>query len=92
GIESIIDSGGFQMLKGTVDFVNPDSVIEEYNACADIGMPLDLPILAENEKEFWDPVSRLIRANDQYIEPRLNKGIDLALISHGTSLELRKRR
>lgn len=92
GIECIIDSGGFQMLKGTVDFVDPDDVIAQYNECADIGMPLDLPINVGDEAAFWDPISRLIRANDEYIEPRLNKGIDLALVSHGTTLEKRKRR
>lgn len=90
-IESIVDSGGFQMLSGVTDFVNPDDVIERYNECADVGMPLDLPVRSAYESTYWDSVSRLIKANDEYIEPKL-KTAKLALISHGTSLELRKRR
>lgn len=92
GIESIIDSGGFQMLKGTVLFVDPDDVVTRYNEQANIGMPLDLPVRSYLEEVFFDPVSRMIRANDEYISSRLNKGVHLALISHGASLEARKRR
>ena len=92
GIESIVDSGGFQLLKGTVDFVSPDDVVARYNEHADIGMPLDLPVRATAEKDYFDPVSRLIKANDDYILERLDKGVHLALISHGTNLDMRRRR
>jgi hypothetical protein len=92
GIESIVDSGGFQMLKGTVPFVHPDDVVKRYNDTANIGMPLDLPVRGSVEHLYFDPVSKMIKANDKYILDRLNPGIDLALISHGTSLERRKRR
>lgn len=92
GIESIIDSGGFQMLKGTTDFVHPDDVVTRYNREANIGMPLDLPVRSAVEASFFDPVSRMIKANDDYILKRLNKGVHLALISHGSTINLRKRR
>lgn len=91
-IETIIDSGGFQLLKSTVDFVDPNDVVREYNENASIGMPLDLPMEVSMEKTYFDAVSKLIRANDKFILERLNKDVHLALISHGTSLELRKRR
>lgn len=92
GIESIVDSGGFQMLRGTTDFVDPDKLVAYYNAQADIGMPLDLPVPSTAEPFFFDAVSQMIKANDSYMTARLNKGIDLALISHGSSLERRKSR
>lgn len=92
GIESIVDSGGFQLLKGTVPFVEPDEVIARYNEHANIGMPLDLPITNEAEPFYFHAVSRMIKANDDYITQRLDKGIDLALISHGTNLKLRRER
>jgi queuine/archaeosine tRNA-ribosyltransferase len=92
GIQSIVDSGGFQMLRQGTDFVNPDEVIERYNKNADIGMPLDLPTIASVEDAYFDCISHLIRANDEYISKRLNKGIDLALISHGSSVARRKAR
>ena len=92
GIESIIDSGGFQMLTGVIDFVHPDDVVKRYNKLANIGMPIDLPVRSKFEVEFWDPIGKMIRANDDYLIERLNPDIHLALISHGTSLERRKRR
>ena len=92
GIESIIDSGGFQLAKETVTFVDPDEVARGYNTTASIGMPLDLPVRAKVEDTFFDPVTLLIKANDERILSQLNKGISLALISHGSTLSYRKRR
>lgn len=92
GIESIIDSGGFQMLTGVLPFVHPDDVVKRYNKLANIGMPIDLPVRSKFEAEYFDPVSKMIKANDDYLIERLDPHIHLALISHGTSLEKRKRR
>lgn len=92
GIESIIDSGGFQMLTGVLDFVNPDDVVKRYNKLANIGMPIDLPVRSKFEVEFWDPIGKMIKANDDYLLKRLNPNIHLALISHGLSLARRKSR
>ncbi len=92
GIESIVDSGGFQLLRGTVDFVEPAQLVERYNAEANIGMPLDLPVPSSAEPFFFDAVSHMIRANDTYMLKRLNKNVDLALISHGSTLARRKSR
>lgn len=91
GVESIVDSGGFQLLRGLVDFVEPDDLVKLYNKDADIGMPLDLPVPHNLEPMFFDSVSKMIRANDDYMIKKL-KGVDLALISHGSTLELRKSR
>jgi hypothetical protein len=92
GLKSIVDSGGFQLLKEAVDFVSPDDVIKRYNANADIGMPLDVPLPAKYEPAYFNKVSNLIRANDNYILSKLAPGIELALISHGTTLAQRKAR
>ena len=92
GMTVIVDSGGFQLLRGTVDFVDPADVVKRYNHQADIGMPLDLPVVQAAEAHVFHRVSNLIRANDAYIEPRLLPGKHLALISHGTTLKLRKER
>lgn len=92
GIESIVDSGGFQMLKGTVDFVEPDPLIANYNLNANIGMPLDLPVPSSAEPFFFDAVSHMIKANDSYMLKHLDPKVDLALISHGSSLARRKAR
>ncbi len=92
GIKCIVDSGGFQMLKGTIPFVDPDDVIKRYNENADIGMPLDVPVEASLEPYVFDTISKLIKRNDEYIIPKLKPGIDLALISHGTNIKYREKR
>jgi hypothetical protein len=92
GIESIVDSGGFQMLKGTVDFVDPTNLVKLYNVKANIAMPLDLPVPSAAEHMFWDPVSKMIKANDDFMLKHLKPGIDLAIISHGSTLARRKSR
>lgn len=92
GIKTIVDSGGFQLLKGTVPFVEPQSVVDNYNENADYGMPLDLPVRSWAEKEFFHAVSLMIKANDDWMLERLNKSVDLALISHGSTIERRKQR
>lgn len=89
GISSIVDSGGFQLSRSSVDFVHPDGIVKRYNADADIGMPLDLPVHSNLEAAYFNRVSHLIKANDDYIIPKLKPGIELALISHGASLERR---
>lgn len=92
GKKVIVDSGGFQMLRGTAEFVDPDDLIRFYNKFGDICMPLDLPLPATVEPYFFDSVTKMMRANDQYMEPRLEKGRILALISQGSNVSNRLRR
>lgn len=92
GIKIISDSGGFQMLRGIVDFVHPKVPVKFYNEHTDIGMPLDLPMRTALEPVFFDAVTRMMKANDAYMLPRLKEGVQLAVVSHGSSVEMRKRR
>lgn len=91
-IDCIVDSGGFQLLKGVKEFIDPNDVVARYNKTANIGMPLDLPVRNAMEPYFFDAVSRLIKANDNFILSKLDKTIDLALISHGLTLKRREER
>jgi len=88
----IVDSGGFQMLRGTADFIDPDNLVEFYNQHATICMPLDLPLPSDVEPYYFDAVTKMMRANDQYMEPLLEKGRVLALVSHGSNVSNRLRR
>ena len=92
GKKVIVDSGGFQMLRGTSEFVDPDNLIDFYNKFGDICMPLDLPLPANVEPYYFDAVTRMMRANDQYMEPKLADGKILALISQGSTTANRLRR
>lgn len=92
GVRIISDSGGFQMLRGISEFVHPDIPIEFYNRHTDIGMPVDLPMRTPYEPSFFDAATKMMKANDEYMIPRLTKGKVLALVSHGSNVEMRKRR
>lgn len=92
GIKIISDSGGFQMLRGVTDFVHPDDPIAFYNKHTDIGIPLDLPMKAAYEPMFFDAATKMMKANDAYMLPRLHKGKVLSVVSHGSNVENRKRR
>lgn len=92
GKKVIVDSGGFQMLRGTAEFVDPDTLLSFYNKFGDICMPLDLPLPATVEPYFFDAVTKMMRANDQYMEPKLEKHRILALISQGSTVSNRLRR
>lgn len=43
GTGIIVDSGGFQISRGDMDFIDPEEEIEWYNRNADLGMLLDIP-------------------------------------------------
>jgi len=92
GKKIIVDSGGFQMLRGTTEFVNPDDLLTFYNKFGDICMPLDLPLPANVEPYYFDAVTKMMRANDDYMLPKLEEGKILALISQGSSVANRLRR
>ena len=88
----IVDSGGFQMLRGTSDYIDLDNLVDFYNVNGDIGMPLDLPLHKAAEPMFFDAVTKYMKANDKYMLSKLNPNVDLALISHGSNAKLRLRR
>ncbi len=43
GTGIIVDSGGFQISRGDMDFIDPEQEIDWYNRNADLGMLLDIP-------------------------------------------------
>jgi queuine/archaeosine tRNA-ribosyltransferase len=92
GKKVIIDSGGFQMLRGTADFVHPDELLVDYNKYGDICMPLDLPLPASVEPYYFDAVTKMMKANDDYMLPKLDKDKVLALISQGSTVANRLKR
>lgn len=80
------------MLRGTADFVDPDELIGFYRANGNICMPLDLPLPTAAEPKFFDAVTRMMKANDEYMLPKLHDKQVLALISQGSNVSNRLRR
>lgn len=46
----LVDSGGFQLLTGVLDYINPKDVIKIQNELADIGFILDVPPLRSTDE------------------------------------------
>jgi queuine/archaeosine tRNA-ribosyltransferase len=92
GKKVIVDSGGFQLLRGTADFVDPLTLVDFYNKNADICMPLDLPLPSDVEPYMFDSVTAMMRANDNLMLPKLAPGRVLALVSHGSNVKNRLKR
>lgn len=87
------DSGGFQMSKGVVDFVEPDSVIDFYKRKIDFGIGLDVPLPRHLQSTDWFiRMARIQCANNKYIAKGLEGSkCELYDVSHGLTLENRKR-
>lgn len=87
------DSGGFQMSKGVVDFVEPDEVIAFYKKKIDFGIGLDVPLPRHLQSTDWFiRMSRVQCANNKYIAKGIEgSSCELYDISHGLTFENRKR-
>ena len=83
-VNVICDSGGFQLVKGIVDGIDLEAVTDYYNRNATIG--------AAVEPHYFDRVTAIMKANDDFMLQRLEPHVDLAMISHGTTLAIRLKR
>jgi hypothetical protein len=87
------DSGGFQMSKGVTEFVDPDFVAKFYSDRIDYGIGLDVPLPKHLQNTDWfTRMCDIQILNNKYIKERL-KGSPCELydVSHGLTLENRKR-
>ena len=87
-----LDSGGFLLLAGTKDFLDPVELALTYNKYANLGMALDIPLgrasgQTLNRAIFHAHVQRL---NTDIIKEHLDSSVTLYNISHGSTPEIRK--
>lgn len=87
-----LDSGGFLLLTGTQDFLDPVELAHTYNKYANLGMALDIPLGAANTqcKERAIMHAHVQRLNTNIIKKHLDDTVTLYNISHGATVELRK--
>lgn len=88
----ICDSGGFQLVRGVTEGVDIEALTQYYNDNCTIGMPLDIPTFLAVENAYFDRVTKIMKVNDEFMLSRLNSSVDLAMISHGSTLDLRLKR
>lgn len=81
------DSGGFQLLSGVLDFIDPVELAEYYNRTVDYGIGLDIPVFGHN-----DMLMRMIEVmlkNNRLIRRHLVPEAQIYDVSHGSTLKTR---
>lgn len=84
------DSGGFQIRQGVTEFVDPEVLVDFYNASTDIGIGLDVPMHPLLYDKYLARMSHVASMNNRYIKERLNKNVSLYDLNHGMDLRDRK--
>ena len=90
GMDVICDSGGFQLVRGKVDFIDPLDVAKRYNKTCTIGMDLDIPDVQGMDKKQWRALPKIQKENYEVIKEHLHKGIDICLVGHGKTVDERQ--
>lgn len=81
-IKVLADSGGFQLLKETVDFIDPKQLIDWYNDNVDWGMVLDLPINTPG-LDIHKRAAKIQAHNTKVMMDNKREGLELFNIIHG---------
>lgn len=85
----IADSGGFQLLQGHYEYIDPLEVIKWYNENIDIGMILDLPTTA-TKGGLQNKLAKLQASNTDLMMRNKSPHIELMNIFHGNTAEDKK--
>lgn len=83
------DSGGFQLVSGVADFVDPLQVARKHTLYADSGVSLDLPVSGVNDKAFALATAQMLIANTRVILTNVPPQVKVMNICHGATLEIR---
>ena len=87
GLRMLADSGGAQIKLRTATYVDPEHVIESFNACADYGMALDIaprPDIDNSNKSVLTILARLQKKNNELFAARRRPDLGLLNVAHGT--------
>ena len=84
------DSGGFQLGRGNISFVNPEHLAQFYHKNADVGMSLDLPIGNKGDRTLLAPSAEIQKQNNRIMLKTFkaaNSKTRLMNVVHGLSYE-----
>lgn len=85
----IQDSGGFQLVSGVEDFIDPLLVARKHSLYADSGVSLDLPVSGLNDKAFALAAASMLVANTKKILENVPSQVRVMNVCHGATLEIR---
>lgn len=80
------DSGGFQILQGRVEYLDPAQIIEWYNNNVDLGFTLDVPV-NNVELALLTRSAKVHANNNQVMLDGKKDGVELINILHGSTLD-----
>lgn len=89
GIDVLVDSGGFQLVQGTTDFVDPITTQTFYKKHATIGVGLDFPSPPFVDALLYKENCHLQALNNEMIRAGLPSSVSLAPVVHGATVKTR---
>lgn len=91
GIDVVCDSGGFQLGRGVIDFLDPVDTVQYFNRRATIGVALDIPMHPDHHSKWLMRAAKIQRANNEIFKKYRKEGVRLLNVSHGYSTDLRRK-
>ncbi len=85
------DSGGFQLISGASDWIDPDKLISLYNRTTDYGIGLDIPVPAGLQAKYCMRMCEVMLKNNDYLRSKANNKVEIYDVSHGRTLDLRQK-
>lgn len=90
GVDVMFDSGGFQLVQGTTDFVSPADTANAYNKYATIGVGLDFPAPMDVDAVLYKENTGLQVLNNEYLYSHVGSHVSLAPVIHGQTPKTRE--
>lgn len=82
----VADSGGYQILQGRVEYLDPLRIVEWYNDNVDIGFSLDIP--ANNRASgLLHRAAKIQERNNEIMMSNKKSGLELINVLHGATKE-----
>lgn len=85
------DSGGFQILTGVLDFVDPHDLGTWYKKYVKQGMSLDIPTGRCLDEELVLKSARIQKKNNAILKKSIDATVDIYNVCHGITYDLRSK-
>lgn len=77
------DSGGYQISRDRIDFVNPYQLIQFYNENVDVGMVLDIPFFSQGADDILAMSMEAQANNNKILVENKRDDLELVNVCHG---------
>lgn len=83
----ICDSGGFQIMQGRVDYIDPKNLAKFYNRNADMGIILDIPLYRGVDNDLLVRSAKIQKKNTKKLLENIDDTVELINVCHGYSID-----